>query len=152
MSEHAISEALGLRPIDPNEPIDAETVVMPEDDESTEVVPYNENYPAIPEPDQELLQDIDFARENIKKVLAQGQDSLDELIAIAKQTESARAFEVAALTMRVMLEANKQLIDTSKDKKFEKSDVPAQHTTNVTNNNLIMSTSEMLEMMLARKK
>ena len=80
MSEHAISEALGLRPIDPNEPIDAETVVMPEDDESTEVVPYNENYPAIPEPDQELLQDIDFARENIKKVLAQGQDSLDELV------------------------------------------------------------------------
>ena len=74
------------------------------------------------------------------------------MIAIAKQTESARAFEVAALTMRVMLEANKQLIDTSKDKKFEKSDVPAQHTTNVTNNNLIMSTSEMLEMMLARKK
>lgn len=153
MSEHVIANALGLRPLEEirkqdAEIIDVEAVVMPEvDDESTEVVPYSENYPAVPEPDKELLADIDLAKENIKGVIKQGKDSLEELIAIAKQTESARAFEVAANMMRVMLEANRQLIDTSKEKKYEKTEQPANHTTNVTNNNLVLSTSELLEML-----
>lgn len=151
MSAQEIANAMGLRPIEP-ETIDADTVSMPETDESgSEVVAYSENYPAVPEPDHEVLEDIDYAKGNIKEIIEKGKDSLDELIAIAKQTESPRAFEVAANIMKTMLEANKNLIDVSKEKKFEKNDQPSQHVTNVTNNNLVLSTSELLDMMLNKK-
>lgn len=141
--------ALGLKPIENT--IDVNSIDMPEDSSSGEIVSYEETYPAIPETDQELLSDLDFAKENIKSIIAKGNDSIDELIAIAKQTESARAFEVAAIMMKTMLEANRQFIDTSKDKKFEKNDIPSQHVTNVTNNNLVLSTAEMLDIIKGKK-
>jgi hypothetical protein len=149
MSEQIIANALGLRPLEEvkKQIIDVDAVVMPDDEPGTEVVAYEEKYPDVPEPDKEVLEDIDYAKKNIKDIIEKGKDSLDELIAIAKQTESARAFEVASNIMKTMLDANRQLIDTSKEKKYEKSEQPSNHTTNVTNNNLVLSTSELLEML-----
>lgn len=146
MSEKTIASALGLRPLE-----EVKNELKPA---SVEVIPYTDNnkYPDIPEPDKEVLQDIDYAKKNIIDIIEQGKDSLHELISIAKQTESARAFEVASNIMKTMLDANKQLIDTSKEKKYEKTEQPAQHTTNVTNNNLVLSTSELLEMLKGIKK
>lgn len=149
MSEQIIANALGLRPLEEvkKQIIDVDAVVMPDDESGTEVVAYEEKYPDVPEPDKEVLEDIDYAKKNIKDIIEKGKDSLDELIAIAKQTESARAFEVASNIMKTMLDANKQLIDTSKEKKYEKTEQPAQHTTNVTNNTLMLTTEEMLTML-----
>lgn len=153
MNSSEIDNALGLRLIPEDaDIIDVEAIEMPETDETgSEVVAYSESYPAVPEPDKEVLEDIDFAKANIKEIIEKGKDSLDELILIAKQTESPRAFEVAANIMKTMLEANKNYIDVSKEKKFEKNDQPSQHVTNVTNNNLVLSTSELLDMMIAKK-
>jgi CHASE3 domain sensor protein len=149
MSEQIIANALGLRPLEEvkKQIIDVDAVVMPDDEPGTEVVAYEEKYPDVPEPDKEVLEDIDYAKKNIKDIIEKGKDSLDELIAIAKQTESARAFEVASNIMKTMLDANRQLIDTSKEKKYEKSEQPSNHTTNVTNNTLMLTTEEMLTML-----
>jgi hypothetical protein len=149
MSEQIIANALGLRPLEEvkKQIIDVDAVVMPDDESGTEVVAYEEKYPDVPEPDKEVLEDIDYAKKNIKDIIEKGKDSLDELIAIAKQTESARAFEVASNIMKTMLDANRQLIDTSKEKKYEKSEQPSNHTTNTTNNTLVLTTEEMLNML-----
>ena len=150
MSEKTIASALGLRPLEELKKSEPDIQI------STEILSYdvetNNKYPDIPEPDKEVLEDLDYAKKNIMDIIEKGKDSLDELIAIAKQTESARAFEVASNIMKTMLDANKQLIDTSKEKKYEKTEQPAQHTTNVTNNNLVLSTSELLEMLKGKNK
>ena len=150
MSEKRIASALGLRPLEELKKSEPDIQI------STEILSYdvetNNKYPDIPEPDKEVLEDLDYAKKNIMDIIEKGKDSLDELIAIAKQTESARAFEVASNIMKTMLDANKQLIDTSKEKKYEKTEQPAQHTTNVTNNNLVLSTSELLEMLKGKNK
>lgn len=145
MSEKTIASALGLRPLEELKKSEPDIQI------STEILSYdvetNNKYPDIPEPDKEVLEDLDYAKKNIMDIIEKGKDSLDELIAIAKQTESARAFEVASNIMKTMLDANKQLIDTSKEKKYEKTEQPAQHTTNVTNNTLMLTTEEMLTML-----
>ena len=87
MSEQIIANALGLRPLEEvkKQIIDVDAVVMPDDESGTEVVAYEEKYPDVPEPDKEVLEDIDYAKKNIKDIIEKGKDCLDELIRSALQ-------------------------------------------------------------------
>jgi len=98
---------------------------------------------------EENLQDIDQARCNIKNIIEQGDDALKEMIELAKQSESPRAFEVAATVMKTLLDANKDFVEMSIKKKYaiEEINGPKEAAqSNVTNNNLILSTSDLLKM------
>lgn len=129
--------------------IDAEAVEMPEEGNAA-VIPYQENLPAVPEPDTEVLEDIDLAKESIKAILEKGGESMTELLLIAKQTESPTAFTALSTMMKTLLDANRDLVNMSKEKKYEKSEQPAQHVTNVTNNNLTLSSADLLRMIRAK--
>lgn len=153
MSEERIAKALGLRPLEevrkeePDEIIEDTSIeeqeVLPVEINDGEILPAEKsNY------SQEPLDDIEFARNNIKELLNKGTDSLDELITLAKQSESPRAFEVVSTMMKTMLDANKEFVDMSQKKKYEQEDTGSvQSQTNVTNNNLILSTTDLLKMM-----
>ena len=136
MSNNPIDEALGLRPI--------------EDDNLPEVVEQEETLPAVAvEDDDEMIRDLELARSNIQNIIQQGDSSLQDMIDLAKQSESPRAFEVAATLMKTLLDANKDFIDVStkkKDYKKELSQSPESGQTNITNNNLILSTTDLLKM------
>lgn len=142
MSDDKIAEVLGLRPLEEirkensTEVLDFEEVVH-------EITPIN--------PDEdETIKDIEQARANIKNIIEQGDDSLKEMIALAKQSESARAFEVASGLMKTLLDANRDFVDMSMKKKYAKDELngPKEAAqTNVTNNNLIVSTADLLKMM-----
>ena len=142
MSDDKIAEVLGLRPLEEirkensTEVLDSEEVVH-------EITPIN--------PDEdETVKDIEQARANIKNIIEQGDDSLKEMIALAKQSESARAFEVASGLMKTLLDANRDFVDMSMKKKYAKDELngPKEAAqTNVTNNNLIVSTADLLKMM-----
>ena len=151
MSEEKIAEALGLAPINHNdkeketiedaEIVEVESIsgdIMEHDDAPT---------PASLEGDLENIKDIDFAKDNIKEIIERGDMSLTELIAIAKQSESPRAFEVVSTMMKTLLDANKEYVEMSTRKKYAKEESPAAAQTNVTNNNLILSTHDLLKMM-----
>jgi hypothetical protein len=159
--------ALGLKSLteirkdnnDDTEIVDDAEIIGDNNDEEvvvdTSVVVYegSDQLPSIPEPDKELLNDIDLAKNNIKKILEVGSDSLAEIASIAKQTESPQAFLAQVQMMKTLLEANRELVNTSKEKKFEKTEQPGNHsTTNVTNNNLVLSTADLLEMLKDGKK
>ena len=142
MSDDKIASALGLKPLaevlDKEEP--STEVIVPE---SAEIVP------AIIE-DNETVKDIEQARGNIKNIIEQGDDALREMIALAKQSESPRAFEVASNLMKTLLDANKDFVEMSMKKKYEIDAVNAPKEaaqTNVTNNNLIVSTADLLKML-----
>lgn len=149
MSNDPIDLALGLRPIDeiPSEDFTADdTAVVPFFPDSVSVVS-----PTVSADEDETVQDIEIARSNIKNIIEYGDDSLREMINLAKQSESPRAYEVAATLMKTLLDANKDFVDMSMKKKYAKEEIinPKDEaaTTNVTNNNLILSTADLLKML-----
>ncbi|MCK9369361.1 hypothetical protein M0R04_05430 [Candidatus Dojkabacteria bacterium] len=62
-------------------------------------------------------EDVSFARGNIKNLLKKGNQAMDQLLIVAKETQSPRAFEVVATLMKNMSELNKDLIDLQKKKR-----------------------------------
>jgi len=93
--------------------------------------------------------DYDSARNNLHKLLNQGQDALYHALEIAKQSEHPRAFEVVGNLMKQLADTNEQLLALSERK--QKLDAPRQSEgqsapgKQVTNNNAIFvgSTSEL---------
>lgn len=146
MSNDPIEFALGLRPIE--EVIgEAEEVTVPAIvEEKTAPVVAQTNAD-----DDPTVQDIELARSNIKNIIEQGDESLRDMIDLAKQSESPRAYEVAANLMKTLLDANKDFVEMSMKKKYAKEEIinPKEDTatTNVTNNNLILSTADLLKML-----
>jgi hypothetical protein len=142
MTSDKISEVLGLRPI--------------EEAKKEELVPaVVESEPRLPSVDasgienDETIRDIEQARGNIKNIIEQGDDALKEMISLAKQSESPRAFEVASTLMKTLLDANKDFVEMSTKKKYaieEKLGPKEAAQTNITNNNLILSTADLLKM------
>ena len=146
MSDDKIAEVLGLRPLEEIRKENSVEVL-----EAEEVM--HEITPINPDED-ETIKDIEQARANIKNIIEQGDDSLKEMISLAKQSESARAFEVASGLMKTLLDANRDFVDMSMKKKYAKDELngPKEAAqTNVTNNNLIISTADLLKMMKGEK-
>lgn len=143
MSDEKISSALGIRPMSE---IDDEEKNLPVE-KPTEVA----HPPAVISlDDDENLQDIEKVRQNIASVIDIGKDAMEEMLSIAKQSEQPRAFEVVSTLMKTMLDANKDYADISTKKKFAKEELlgPKEAAqTNVTNNNLIVSTADLLKML-----
>jgi len=142
MSDDKIASALGIRPM---------AEINEEEIEETLPVEINEAQPpaVIDDGAEENLNDLEEVRQNIKGVIETGDDALKEMLEIAKQSEMPRAFEVVSTLMKTMLDANKDLADISTKKKFVKEEIAgpkeaAQN--NVTNNNLIVSTADLLKM------
>jgi len=150
ISNDPIEQALGLRPI---EEMTIDSDFTASDREmvpalSGNTIPVTMTTSA---DDDETVQDIELARSNIKNIIEYGDDSLKEMINLAKQSESPRAYEVAATLMKTLLDANKDFVEMSTKKKYAKEEIlhPKDEaaTTNVTNNNLILSTTDLLKML-----
>lgn len=156
MSQNRIAESLGLRPLDEikEDKESNETESSDIEEESNEVEVYEAiegevvEEPSISEVDEEMLNDLNLTKENIKKLVEKGNTSLDELISVAKQSESPRAYEVVSTLMKTLLDANKDYVDISTKKKYEKEDqgqTNPKGDTHVTNNNLYISTADLLQ-------
>lgn len=105
----------------------------------------------------EFMDDAEEVKDNIRGIIEKGTDVLEEMINLAKTSEQPRAYEVLAGMMKVMLDANKDLIDTSKKKhdiKYGKdAKAPNQsNPTSITGSNVIVTTNEMLVNMLEKRK
>ena len=94
---------------------------------------------------EENLKDIELAKANIENIISLGDDSVKEMVEIAKQSESPRAFEVVSTLMKTLIDANKDYVEMSTKKRYAKEEAnPAKN--EVTNNNLIVSTADLLKM------
>ena len=141
MSDDKISSALGIRPMSE----------IDENEISTEIEYVEPHNPpvVISQEDDENLRDLDTVRTNIQGVIAAGQDAMQEMLEIAKQSEQPRAFEVVSTLMKTMLDANKDFADISSKKKFAQEEINAPREaaqTNTVNNNLIVSTADLLKL------
>lgn len=140
MNKDPIATTLGIRPLE--EVVEKETLPS--------VVEEKDNLPVAhaADPDvEENLRDIELAKSNIQNIIELGDDAVKEMVSIAKQSESPRAFEVVSTLMKTLLDANRDFVEVSSKKRYAKEEaMGAKKETNVTNNNLIISTADLLKM------
>ena len=160
MSDESIARALNMKPL---EETDAKKVkkTIPQVVEG-EMVDDVKNLPQEsvfqpPVPMEKLadenLKDIELAKANIENIINLGDDAVREMTEIAKQSESPRAFEVVSTLMKTLLDANKDYVEMSTKRRYAKEEDPsADKSTNVTNNNLIVSTADLLKMIKGEDK
>jgi len=92
--------------------------------------------------DQKIESDYDKTRANLLDLLNKGQDALTTALAVAKQSEHPRAFEVVGNLMKQVADINSQLMDLHQQK--QKIDEPKGGAKIVTNNAIfVVSTSEL---------
>jgi len=96
----------------------------------------------------DLTSDYDFSRDQYHNLVNKGNDALDELLAVAKESESARAYEVAAMLIRNLSDTTKELLTLQKTKKEIEKDVKDPHTVN--NSLFIGSTKELQDLLLEK--
>ena len=94
----------------------------------------------VPERSENIETDYRYARENLYGLVERGQDAIDGILQLSKETEHPRAYEVAGQLIKTVGETAEKLIDLqSKLKKLEDEEqkVGTQH-----NHLYVGSTSE----------
>ena len=67
--------------------------------------------------DSTIEDDVEFARENIKKLINKGGAAFDNLLLVANESEQQRAYEVVATLIKNLSDLNKDLLELQKRKK-----------------------------------
>lgn len=67
--------------------------------------------------DSTIEDDVEFARENIKKLINKGGAAFDNLLLVANESEQPRAYEVVATLIKNLSDLNKDLLELQKRKK-----------------------------------
>ncbi|NBT08858.1 MAG: terminase [Chitinophagia bacterium] len=107
--------------------------------------PLNNNQKQLPVSIEHTVEaDFDYARGNIIVAIEKGQKALSDMLQVAQQSQSPRAFEVVSDLVKTLSQTNKDLLELMKQKKIiENSDGPKT----VNNNLFVGSTTELLKLM-----
>ena len=112
----------------------------------------NTNLPSLPENlnatkamDQE--DDYQLARQTMRKLLLKGEDTLEELINLSKNSEHPRSYEVTGQFIKTLSDVSKDLMGLQKQVKDLKADDPVKIGTQ--NNNVVFagSTNELMKLL-----
>ena len=94
--------------------------------------------------------DFNYARENLYSLVERGQDAIDGILDLCKETEQPRAYEVAGQLFKIVGETAEKLLDVQKKiKDLEKEDehIKTQH-----NHLYVGSTSELQKFLKKNKQ
>jgi len=116
---------------------------LPEKTVEGEVVEVIEQPKTVSKKD-DIQDDYEYARANLRDTINHAKSALDELQNIASVTESPRAFEVYSQLTKTIVDANKDLLELQAKLKRVREDQPKQQ---VTNNSLFVgSTQDLLKL------
>jgi len=104
----------------------------------------NEDNKIIPRPEGDDEKEIDYkySRENFYNLIERGQDAIDGIITLAKESEHPRTYEVAGQLIKNVAEVTEKLMQLQNDMKKLK-EVPSNAPKNVTNALFVGSTAEL---------
>jgi hypothetical protein len=100
--------------------------------------------------DKDPDSDFETGRENLYKLLDKGNDAIDGILALAKEGEHPRAYEVAGQLIKTVADVSKDLLELQEKLKKIK-EVPKTGPKSVTNALFVGSTTE-LQKLLKEKK
>lgn len=124
MSDDIISKSLGIDYIAPIEPPEVKT------EEKVE---------------KNLDKDFEYAKDNIKMLISNGSEAIEEILKVAKAGDSPRAYEVVSQLLKTVADMNKDLLELhQRAKAVKKETVNVKNTTN--NSIYVGSTSELQDL------
>lgn len=94
--------------------------------------------------EKEINEDFQLARGNLKEIIEEGKEILEEMKQVAKQSQHPRAYEVLGNLMKIAVDTNKDLLTLRKQKKELVKKTDGSPTT--VNNNLVLSTADLLKL------
>ena len=95
--------------------------------------------------------DAEFARNNMRELISNGNKALTDLASVANQSESPRAYEVLATMMKNLAEMNKDLLELQKRKKELAPQSETSKGVNIDKAVFVGSTNELLKMIKGNK-
>lgn len=88
--------------------------------------------------------DYEYARKNLRGLIDNGKDVMENLSFLAKEGESPRTYEVLGQLIKTLAETNKDLLDLAKKKKdIQQEKGQQEQPTHVTNALFVGSTAEL---------
>ena len=90
-------------------------------------------HPIIPANNVDLNKDYGSVRKNLKQIINAGGDAIEGILTVASETESPRAYEVAAQMIKNVADVNKDLIEIHNKMKQINKEVAHQNAKNITN-------------------
>ena len=103
----------------------------------------------VPARTENIETDYKYARENLYDLVERGQDAIDGILELSKETEHPRAYEVTGQLIKTVSETAEKLIDIQKklkDLEKEDSSVKTQH------NHLYVGSTSELQKFLKKNK
>jgi len=122
------------------------------DVEPIKEVSKEEILPAVVEYSDPVNADADFARENIRELVTQGNQAVNELMLIARDGQHPRAFEVLSGLMKNLADMNKDLLEIQKRKKDLAPKAEAQNNLSIDKAVFVGSTAELVKMLKTQKQ
>ena len=98
---------------------------------------------------KDLTTEYEFSQEQYHTLLDKGNDALDELLAVAKESENPRAFEVVTQLISGLTNTTKELLQLQKTKKEIEKDTKDPSTVN---NSLFIGSTAELQKLLNKNK
>ena len=118
--------------------------------EASEISTVEETKEMIVPIDKDAEIDFDTGRENLYKMLDKGNDAIDGILALAKEGEHPRAYEVAGQLIKTVADVSKDLM-AMQEKLKKPKEVPNQGPTSVTNALFVGSTTELTKLLKEKK-
>ena len=95
--------------------------------------------------------DAEFARNNMRELISNGNKALTDLASVANQSESPRAYEVLATMMKNLAEMNKDLLELQKRKRELAPQSESTKGVSIDKAVFVGSTTELLKMIKSNK-
>ena len=117
-----------------------------------EPIELNKNFEVVETPKDSVEDDADYARKNLRNLIEKGNNAVDNIIEIAKQSEHPRAFEVAAGMLKNLADMNKDLMEIQKRKQdLAPKDMSGAKNINVDKAVFVGSTADLVKMLKSNK-
>ena len=92
--------------------------------------------------------DYEYARNNLKGLIENGKEVMQNIIFVAKESESPRSYEVVGQLIKTLAETNKDLLDLAKkSKELRQEKEQKSGETNITNALFVGSTAELQKLL-----
>lgn len=98
----------------------------------------------------DIRKDYEYSRKTLTSLVNKGQEAIDNILELAQETDSPRAYEVVGQLIKTVTDSAEKLMDVQKKLKDLEQE---KQTTNVTNNALFVgTTTEVLNMLKSELK
>ena len=113
-----------------------------------------EHYDISKERDREIQDDYEFRRETLYQLIGKGQDALENLLHVAKESDHPRAYEVTGQLMKTTADLVKDLTTLQIEMNKIQNEKDVSGPNKVVNNNSVFvgDTNEFLEMLKGKNR